>query len=95
MNFSKKRVQAVKDRYPIGTRIELQTLCNIERGMPSGLRGTVIGVDDLPSLLMQWDNGRTLSLLPGEDSYRVLTSYEVTAEQAANQSEEAIVMKME
>ena len=40
--------------------------------MPSGLCGTVIGVDDQPSLLMKWDNGRGLNLLPFADSFTVI-----------------------
>lgn len=42
------------------------------RGCPPGLCGTVIGVDDQPALLMEWDNGRGVSLLPYEDSFSVI-----------------------
>ena len=64
--------ERLKARYPVDTRIELQGLCNDEPGMPPGLCGTVIGVDDRPSLLMKWDNGRSLSLFPDEDSFSVI-----------------------
>ena len=46
-----------------------------------GLRGTVIGVDDQPALLMEWDNGRTLSLLPEDDRVWKLTKKELIEEQ--------------
>ncbi len=72
MNFDRKKVERVKAQYPIGTRIELVDLCNDEPGMEPGLCGTVIGVDDQPSLLMKWDNGRSLSLFPEEDSFQVV-----------------------
>ena len=72
MNFDRRKVERVKARYPVGTRIELKGLCNDEPGMPPGLCGTVIGVDDQPSLLMKWDNGRSLSLFPDEDSSSVI-----------------------
>ena len=72
MNFDRRKVERVKARYPVGTRIELKGLCNDEPGMPPGLCGTVIGVDDQPSLLMKWDNGRSLSLVPDEDSFSVI-----------------------
>ncbi len=49
--------------------------------MPKGLRGTVVGHDDQPSLLMEWDNCRSLSLLPGEDGFRALTPAELAEEQ--------------
>lgn len=72
MNFDRNKVERVRQQYPVGTRIRLNSLCNDERDMPTGLCGTVIGVDDQPALLMKWDNGRTLSLLPGEDNFTVI-----------------------
>jgi hypothetical protein len=80
MVFNKAKVEMAKQQYPIGTRVELYSLCNDERDMPTGLRGTVVGVDDQPALLMNWENGRTLSLLVGEDSFRKLTTEELYAE---------------
>ena len=71
MNFDRNRVEMVKRQYPVGTRIQLNSLCNDEKGMPSGLCGTVIGVDDQPALLMKWDNGRSLSLFPYEDDFTI------------------------
>ena len=72
MNFDRNKIEMVKKQYPLGTRIRLSSLCNDERDIPSGLCGTVIGVDDQPSLLMKWDNGRSLSLMPFEDSFTVI-----------------------
>lgn len=72
MNFDRNKVERVRQQYPVGTRIRLNSLCNDERDMPTGLCGTVIGVDDQPALLMKWDNGRSLSLLPGEDNFTVI-----------------------
>ena len=36
------------------------------------LAGTVQGIDDAGQLLMEWDNGRGLSLVPGEDDFTVV-----------------------
>ena len=72
MNFDRNKVELVRRQYPVGTRIQLHSLCNNERDMPPGLCGTVVGVDDQPSLLMKWDNGRSLSLMPFEDSFTVI-----------------------
>ena len=72
MNFDRNKVERVRRQYPVGTRIQLHSLCNNERDMPPGLCGTVVGVDDQPSLLMKWDNGRSLSLMPFEDSFTVI-----------------------
>ena len=72
MNFDRNKVERVRRQYPVGTRIQLHSLCNNERDRPPGLCGTVVGVDDQPSLLMKWDNGRSLSLMPFEDSFTVI-----------------------
>lgn len=69
MLYDKARAVRAKEMYPPGTRIELISLCNDELGMPSGLQGMVVGVDDQPALLMEWDNGRGLSLLIGKDRF--------------------------
>ena len=66
MNFDRNRVEMVKRQYPVGTRIQLNSLCNDEKGMPSGEQ-----VDDQPALLMKWDNGRSLSLFPYEDDFTI------------------------
>ena len=72
MNFDRNKVERVRRQYPVGTRIQLHSLCNNERDMPPGICGTVVGVDDQPSLLMKWENGRSLSLMPFEDSFTVI-----------------------
>lgn len=72
MKMHPERIEMVKKQYPVGTRIQLDSLCNDERGMPSGLCGTVVGVDDQPALLMKWDNGRSLSLMPFADNFTVI-----------------------
>lgn len=64
--------RALLARYPVGTRIRLITMVDEPHPVPSGTLGTVTGVDDLPSLFVQWDNGRTLKILPDIDSFAVL-----------------------
>ncbi len=53
----------------------------------SGTRGTVKFVDSLGTIFPEWDNGRTLGVVPGEDSFRKLTQQEIEAE---NQSESEV-----
>ena len=69
----RKEVERIKDMYPAGTRIELlQTMDDIQ-GVEAGSKGTVTRVDDLGTIHMRWDNGRGLGLIPGEDSFKVLS----------------------
>ena len=49
--------------------------------LESGTSGTVRYVDDSGQLGVAWDNGRSLSLIPGEDSFHKLTQQEIIQEQ--------------
>lgn len=61
-----------KEKYPAGTRIELISMEDPYAPIAPGTKGTVAHVDDIGTIHMKWDNGRTLGLIPGEDSFRVI-----------------------
>lgn len=84
---SEAQVARIRQNYPIGTRILLN---HMEDGwaVPTGTRGTVIYVDDAGQLGMKWDNGRTLALIPGVDSFRKLSEQELLEEQSNNMTME-------
>ncbi len=66
------RREYAERNYPPGTRIRLIEMTNDPSPVSVGTCGTVLAVDDAGQLLMQWDNGRSLSLLPGVDSFEVI-----------------------
>ena len=70
--YNKNKVELLRQRYPAGTRICLDSMENDPQPIPSGTMGTVVAVDDMGQLIMKWDNGRGLSLIPGEDSFHVV-----------------------
>lgn len=74
MMFNRNSIQSLKERYPEGTRIELISMNDPLSPVPSGTKGTVAMVDDAGTIHMVWDNGRTLGIIPGEDSFRKLIS---------------------
>ena len=84
-----RMVEYRKQKYPKGTRIELIRMGNDPRPIPPGTRGTVAYVDDLGQIGVNWDNGRSLSLVPGEDSFRALSQEEVASEKNAASLESA------
>lgn len=77
-----RMAETYKEMYPPGTRLELISMDDPYAPVLSGTRGTVDHVDDASTIHMKWDNGRTLGLVPGEDSFRKLTAEELAEEQA-------------
>ena len=68
---SQRVIEALKERYKAGARVEL-TQMNDTQAPPIGTQGTVIGVDDIGSIMVSWDNGSTLSVVYGEDHCRLI-----------------------
>ena len=70
--MDRKMVKFMQAQYPPGTRIRLNSMSDPYSPVPSGTEGVVDLVDDAGSIHMKWDNGRTLAIVPGEDSFTVL-----------------------
>ena len=63
---SRDVVERIRTEYPKGTRVELVRMDD-PQAPPVGTEGTVTGVDDTGSLLVDWDNGSGLNVIYGED----------------------------
>ena len=68
-----KSVELLKKRYPAGTRVRLLKMED-PNPVPIGMLGTVEDVDDIGSLVVQWDNGRQLHVLHGIDEVEKIDS---------------------
>lgn len=67
---SRAEVTALREQYKVGTRLELISMDDPYTQLKTGDRGTVEGVDDAGQIMMKWDRGSSLSLIPGVDSFR-------------------------
>ena len=67
--ISRETVERLRKEYPVGCRVELVKM-NDEQALPTGTKGTVRGVDDIGSIMVDWDNGCGLSVVYGEDRCR-------------------------
>lgn len=72
---SRELVEKIRKEYPVGCRVELIFMDDVQ-APPKGTKGTVIGVDDIGSIIVSWDNGSGLHLIYGEDSYRRIDGQE-------------------
>lgn len=69
---SRDIVEKVKKEYPVGTRVELVKMDDLQ-APAIGTKGTVKGVDDTASIMVAWDNGSSLNVVYGEDICRKIT----------------------
>ena len=70
--LDRKMVNFIKEQYPPGTRIRLNSMDDPYAPILPGTEGEVDFVDDEGQIFTNWNNGRTLPLAPGEDSFTVL-----------------------
>ena len=70
--MDRRMVNFIKEQYPPGTRIRLNSMKDPYHPILPGTEGEVDFVDDEGQIFMKWDNDRTLPLAPGEDSFTVL-----------------------
>ena len=66
---NRERVERVRREYPAGTRVALVGMDDCQ-APPIGTKGTVTGVDDTASVMVEWDNGSHLHVIFGEDKIR-------------------------
>lgn len=67
--MSKGRIEFYKEHYPRGTRVQLDSMSEDPCPVESGAIGTVIAVDDMGTLHVEFDNGRSLGLCPEVDRF--------------------------
>ena len=66
MFISQKKVKELREEFPNGARVRLVQMDDIQ-APEVGTCGTVTGVDDIGSLIVNWDNGSSLNVIYGED----------------------------
>ena len=87
----KRKAEYLKKVYPPGTRIVLNSMGNDPRPIESG---TVEVVDDIGTVHCEFDSGRNLGLIDGEDDFRALTAQELAEEESAQGEDNSPVLTM-
>ena len=66
-----QEVKRLKETYKAGVKIRLTNMYG-EPQMTEGLEGTVDFVDDAGQIHVNWNNGSSLALIVGADSFEVI-----------------------
>lgn len=69
---TRTQVESIRKQYPAGTKVRMIHMTDPYDPIPKGTVGTVAYVDDAGSVHMNWENGRTLAFIPGEDSVEII-----------------------
>ena len=69
---TRQEIELLKAQYRKGLRIELIHMDD-PQSPPAGTHGTIITVDDIGDLVIAWDNGCGLNIVPGVDQFRIIT----------------------
>lgn len=73
MAMSRGRIEFYKEHYPRGTRVLLDSMGDDPRPVPPGTKGTVVAVDDIGTVFVNFDNGRQLGICPEVDKFHKIT----------------------
>ena len=66
------------DKTDVGRRVRLVSTSDRYTKLKPGTEGTVIFTDDLGTMFVEWDDGSTLGLVPGEDHFEFVRQQYLT-----------------
>ena len=69
---SREEVERLRSIYPPGRIVVLVEMQDELQAPPEGTVGEIRGVDDAGSVLVRWDDGSSLSLIPSVDKFYLL-----------------------
>ncbi len=72
--MSRGKIEFYKQQYPPGTRICLDSMGDDDPApVPSGTEGSVSFVDDVGTVFVNFDNGRSLGVCPEVDRFHKIS----------------------
>ena len=68
---SREQVARLRGQYRKGMKVRLISMDDMQ-APPPGTIGEISGVDDAGSVMVRWETGSSLSLIPGEDRFEIM-----------------------
>ena len=69
MHIQPEVLAKLREEFPPGTKVVLDSMNDPYRDMPAGLTGEVMFIDDAGGAHIAWSNGSTLACLHGIDRF--------------------------
>ena len=75
MIISKKELETLRTKFPVGTMVQLDKMDDIQ-APPIGTTGRVAHVDDVGTVFVHWSNGSGLGVVYGVDRCTIVEEAE-------------------
>ena len=75
MNSNEQAAIRLRREFPVGARVVLDEMDDVQ-APERGTQGTVIGIDDLATIHVAWDNGSGLGVAFGKDRCHLVSTEE-------------------
>lgn len=66
------KLQSIKNKYPIGSRVQMNKEMDDIQAIKTGEMGTIDFIDDEGQIHVRWDNGSGLALIDGVDDFKII-----------------------
>lgn len=67
-------LQKLRETYTIGSRVELIQMDDPYSHLSVGAKGTVVNVDDIGTIHVNWDDGGSLGVVFGADTCKLIAN---------------------